>query len=119
MKKYLKLFIIILLFPLSAFAVENAGFVNNNLWFSRTENVLSGDNIKIYTNIINDGYTQFRGILTFTRDGQDLGNSIVFSLDKEKSQLFTYNWVASAGNHQFGAKIMDAFAVGEDGVERP
>jgi len=119
MKKYLKLFIIILLFPLSAFAVENAGFVNNNLWFSRTENVLSGDNIKIYTNIINDGYTQFRGILTFTRDGQDLGNSIVFSLDKEKSQLFTYNWVASAGNHQFGAKIMDAFAIGEDGVERP
>jgi hypothetical protein len=99
-------------------AAENVGFASNNLWFSRTENILEGDSVKIYTNLVNDSYAFFRGNLTFNRNGQDLGDPITFSLGKEESRLFAYTWIAEEGNHQFGAKISEAYTIDDDGVQK-
>jgi hypothetical protein len=91
------------------------GFANNNLWFSATTGVIAGDNLKIYSNIINDSYDSFSGHLAFYDNGVVLGDPTAFTLSKEKSQLVNLNWVAVAGNHQFSAKIIGAFTIDGEG----
>lgn len=117
MKNFLKISLFIFLFILAnnqASAV-GIGFVSNNIWLS-DESPMEGDNIKIYSVIVNDDARDLEGEIVFFDNDTAISVALYFYLEKNgTSEVVSINWDAVAGEHQFRALIQNAnFILADD-----
>jgi len=118
-KKYTLIIFIVLFASLvsnNALA-DNFGFVSNNIWVSNTK-PLEGDQIKIYSVIINDNEKKFNGEVVFYDNDQIISDGIGFSLlGGETSMVLSVEWLAKRGEHQFKAVIQNAYFENDEGIK--
>lgn len=121
-KLILTAIILFLSAPIASIALgaQEVGFVNSNIWLS-SESILAGDNVQIYSIVVNSDANNLTGVLTFFDNGNALTGGENFNLagGTESSQVFKISWQAVAGNHQFQAKISNAFFVNGQGQISP
>ena len=106
-------------FLLSAVSVQATiiGFANNSLWISAPTNIIEGQSVKIYANIVNGELGRFEGDLEFYANDISISNTIHFNIDEEKSQLFNTTWIAKSGEYKFSAKLTN-YAIYKDGKKQ-
>ncbi|MEI7451626.1 MAG: thrombospondin type 3 repeat-containing protein [Candidatus Falkowbacteria bacterium] len=116
MKKIFAIIIISFLVILPAHAAV-IGFTSNSLWFTAPKDILSGETVKIYANIVNGDDGAFEGDLQFYANNEAVGNSIHFSVAPEDSHLISTAWAAKSGDISFSAEISNG-AIYKDGVKQ-
>lgn len=95
------------------------GFVNSNIWVSKT-NPIAGETIAIYAILVNGDSNGLEGKVVFVDNisEQTIGSPIPFTLGGGgTSNVLSVNWLAVAGEHQFRARIIDAFSIDRTGVK--
>ncbi|MFA6514465.1 MAG: thrombospondin type 3 repeat-containing protein [Patescibacteria group bacterium] len=114
-----KAFLMLSFFLLSAISVQATiiGFANNSLWISAPANIIEGQSVKIYANIVNGELGRFEGDLEFYANDISISNTIHFNIDEEKSQLFNTTWIAKSGEYKFSAKLTN-YAIYKDGKKQ-
>ncbi len=100
--------------PFSYCKAAVVGFPSNSLWFSEVDPLVN-DDIKIYTNIVNDEKNDFGGKLVFYHNGNVLDAHIDFLISKENSELFSVDWKSIPGDNFFNAVISDAYFINDSG----
>ncbi len=114
MKKYF-LAVVLGLFIAVPILAANLGFVSSNIWISN-DTPLAGDNLTIYSVIVNDSDNAIVGDIVFTDNGTVISQTIHFELaGGGTSRVVTTNWHAVQGNHQFRAVINNAAMIYPDG----
>ena len=105
MKKTFLLLIVFLWVTTGAYAkVEpSAGFVQDNLWFSKNV-FFAGENIKIHTTIFNNSANNVSGKIKFMDGNNDIGDKD-FSLKSSYSKDIWTEWKATYGKHDIYAVI--------------
>jgi len=104
MKRFLSAITIFFLSCLPAQAAV-VGFSSNSLWFAAPNNVIEGQSVKVYANIVNGDYGRFEGDLEFYANDEAIGSLTHFNIDQEESRLFSTVWTAKPGEFRFTAKI--------------
>ena len=104
MKRLLSVIAILFLFGLPVQAAV-VGFSSNSLWFAAPSNVIEGQSVKVYANIVNGDYGRFEGNLEFYANDEIIGSLTHFNIDQEESRLFSAVWTAKPGEFRFTAKI--------------
>lgn len=106
-------FLSIFIFHTSVFAL-NVGFLNNKVWISKEQGIELDEQLKIYSIIVNNEETAIGGEIIFIdiKTNQQVGGTMGFSLPGNggSTVLSTY-WRAQNGEHQFEAKIINAYKV--------
>jgi len=101
----------------SCFAANAVGFVSSNIWVSDNQ-PLDGDQIRIYSVIVNDDDRELHGEVVFEDNGQAVSSNISFSLPGgETSQVVSVDWNAVYGQHQFKAVIQNAYFINSLGEQ--
>jgi hypothetical protein len=118
--KFLFYFLFAFLFFLISATPSNAiGFVSSNIWLSKTA-PLEGDEIKIYSVLVNDNDFDFEGNVTFLDNNNAVSSEIPFALDGgQSSEVISIEWTAVYGEHRFKAVISDAYFIDETGNKEP
>lgn len=86
------------------------GFAEGNFWLSKTE-LVEGDVVYMYALLVNSEADRLDGDVVFSnvRTSEQVGNSVPFSLEGNgTSTVVSVAWRALAGQHQFGAQIVNA-----------
>ena len=117
-RKLLALFVIGCLLLLGAQASASPiGFVNSNIWISKTKPV-AGDNTTLFAVLVNGSDDTLQGKVQFldVSNNQAVGPLQSFTLSGGgTSNVIQTAWKAVAGNHQFKAKITEAMSVKQSG----
>ncbi len=109
MKKYLILFIFILIFNInSAFAavIDTAGFIPGQIWYSK-ENPNEGEKINIYTVVWNGGGNDLTVRIEFYDKNVILGTRDIV-IQKEQIKEVSIPWKVTAGDHVISARIVSS-----------
>lgn len=117
MFKQYRLILIFLLItlPILVQAAE-FGFLEKNIWLSRTE-FAPGEIIRVYTILLNNSEQDVQGDLYFYDNGWEIGKTN-FSLPAGgKTGQFWVDWKASEGRHNFTAEIKQSYFVDEKGAK--
>ena len=103
--------------PTHVFAASTSSvdFVRNQIWFSK-QPFRAGEQVKIYTSVLNGGTADTRGSVEFY-DDQTLLGTTQFSVLSGGSQIVWVRWLAASGEHRFRAKIVSIHATYPDGRE--
>ncbi|MEK7184640.1 MAG: hypothetical protein AAB683_00695 [Patescibacteria group bacterium] len=106
--KYLILFLISLLLPISIFAQEiEKGKVNARIlptiWFS-TLDLKEGESVKIYAGIQNNSGVDFSGTAVFNVDDKEISRS-TFNSSSETLKTISASWKTISGTHDIQVKI--------------
>ncbi|MEK7645339.1 MAG: hypothetical protein AAB391_03440 [Patescibacteria group bacterium] len=117
---FLRIGLLSLLFlfcPTHVFAASTSSvdFVRNQIWFSK-QPFRAGEQVKIYTSVLNGGTADTRGSVEFY-DDQTLLGTTQFSVLSGGSQIVWVRWLAASGEHRFRAKIVSIHATYPDGRE--
>lgn len=104
-KILLTLFSFILFFSISSnlFAAQQAGFLPQNIWFSK-DSFLEGDKIKIYTLVFNPDQRELYGSVLFFDNDTLLGKK-TFSVPGTNVLQISIPWQVTSGQHVIYAKI--------------
>lgn len=99
---------IILAITLQAHSAHaSAGFLSGNIWYSRAE-FFAGDNVRVYSAVFNSGDWDIEGTITFSVNGQDIGNAD-FIVEKEGDlERVWVDWTAKEGTRKIVARVTDA-----------
>ncbi|OGZ06707.1 MAG: hypothetical protein A2942_04350 [Candidatus Lloydbacteria bacterium RIFCSPLOWO2_01_FULL_50_20] len=84
-------------------AVLSAGIPKESLWFSK-DPFLDGDQIVISVPLYNSSEYRFSGIVEL-QDGMTMIGKVPFILPSGVSQIFTFPWKATSGEHNFSVAI--------------
>lgn len=122
-KKYtyatLSLLLGLAMFGQTVLASSKIGFVNNNIWTSR-DSALAGEQIKIYTVIVNSDDNSVRGTIIFYDNDTSISDALAFYLPGGgSSKVIATPWTVTKGNHQFKAalsKMTYTDSAGKQGV---
>lgn len=100
-------------FVSNAFAL-NIDFINKNIWLSKENAIMLGDVITIYSMVLNNEDKQIGGEMLFidTVTNSQVGNVTSFLLQgRGSTQVISMPWRAISGEHQFKAKIINAYEI--------
>ena len=101
------LFLVFFLLPIPSHAqTSKAGFVPENLWYSK-DPFEEGEKIKIYTVIFNPDTRELDGSVVFFDNNVFLGKKSFTAPAKSVKDVYI-NWSVTAGNHNIFGKIEDA-----------
>ncbi len=115
-KKIVIFSLVLLVGPILASAAS-IGFVNRNIWLSNPE-PLAGDELTIYSVLVNDTEDVIVGNLIFMDNNEAISGSLNFHLDPGgTSKLISTDWTAEYGSHQFQAEIVNAYLINPDGSQ--
>ena len=127
MKKNTAIAFLTALFVLSGFAshafaqdssIENVGFPSKNAWFSKN-NFLSGEEVSINTLVINDEEGTFSGMMEFYDSKELLGKTAFSVTVAQKVKVVSFSWVATSGEHDIYAKMVDTTITNAKGEKTP
>ena len=105
MKKYFIFFIsLYFIFAPVCFANTTTGFIPGQIWYSK-DNIIEGDNVKIYTAIWNNNTSSLSARVEFYDQNVILGTRdvVVSPLQLEGVSV---SWKVTAGDHLISAKIL-------------
>ena len=100
-----------------AVLAANIGFVSSNIWLSDSE-LLVGDQVKIYSVIVNDSDEPLTGEMVFYDNNVAIGDALSFNLGAfGASKVISTDWSATFGEHRFKAEIVNAYSINNDGSQ--
>lgn len=97
------------------------GFVNSNIWVSKSSPI-AGETITIYAILVNGDTNGLEGKVVFLDNitGQSIGTPQAFTLaGGGTSNVMSTGWLAVVGEHQFRARIIDAYSIDRTGNKTP
>ena len=110
-----KLFIILALFLLPAFASAKTdlSLAETSIALSKTA-VLAGDTVRIYARVFNLGDTDVSGFVVFTNNGQELLEPRQISVRPNTYDDVFIDWLVTVGENIIQAKITGATPTDEN-----
>lgn len=97
-------------------AIENAGFVQSNIWYSK-DPFYASDKIRIYTVIFNGSAYDLSGTVEFLDNGVLIGEA-PFALAKGgRVRDLWVDWKATEGKHTINARFINVVSDGPNGKQ--
>jgi len=112
----ISIFIALPVFSATELSVNNAGFVQSSIWYSK-DPFYAGDKVRIYTVIFNGSTYDLAGSVEFLDNGTSLGKTTFSLSGNGRAQDLWIDWKASAGNHTITARLVNVIADGPNGKQ--
>lgn len=114
MKKFIITLICFIVCVIPGFAhAEQIGFPEKSIWYS-SEEFKVGENVTIYTLVVNGEQLALSGTVRFYDRDVILGEKKV-TLEKNDAQVVGLAWKVTEGEHQFSAQFLQATLTESDG----
>lgn len=119
MKNLALIFIILFASPVFSAtlpSVENAGFVQSNIWYSK-DPFYAGDKIRIYTVIFNGSAYDLSGAVEFLDNGTFIGKADFALAKGGRVRDLWIDWKATEGKHIINARFVNVVSDGPNGKQ--
>ena len=80
-----------------------AGFPSQLVWLSKT-NIVENETVQLFTVLLNDSSTPFKGTVVFEVDEKTVSENI-FELSGGASKILSGSWKATSGSHAIRARL--------------
>ncbi len=118
--KYLITLLLLATLSSPVFAVEipvnNAGFVQSNIWYSK-DPFYAGEKIRIYTVIFNGSTYGLTGAVEFLDNGILIGKTTFALTGDVRTRDLWVEWKATEGKHAITARLLDVVTDGPNGKQ--